>query len=70
MIGPRIILDEAAFRDLVAGKVISVGDVKIILDDIGWNRQLCALIDALAGPLKLPPDPPEAREFLPPRRKR
>lgn len=48
----RVVLDEAAFRDLVAGKIVSAGaspatPVEIILSDIGWNRMLLAIAVAI-----------------------
>lgn len=49
----RAVIDEAAFRDLVAGRVATLrtadgGRVEIILSDIGWSRMLLA-IDAARG---------------------
>lgn len=32
----RISLDEQNFRDLVAGKIIELGNTKILLEDIGY----------------------------------
>lgn len=66
----RVVLDEPAFRDLVAGKVVDLGEVQLVLSDIGWNRQLCALLDALAGAPRRPRDPPQAAEFLPVKKRR
>jgi hypothetical protein len=48
----RIVLDEEAFRALVAGAVASfptLGDrnVEIILSDIGFDRMLIAVEDAI-----------------------
>jgi hypothetical protein len=67
------VLDEKAFGALVAGKAIKGGQLEIILADIPWNRMIGMILDALAGeeaqsaslPPELPPDPPQAREFLP-----
>jgi hypothetical protein len=66
----RIALDEAQFRRLVAGQVVTfkAGDqqrieVQCILSDIGWSKILQAVVDGMGS--KGPPDPPEAREFLP-----
>ncbi len=69
----RVALDEGAFRTLVAGGTVAVrlsdgGQAEIILADIGWSQILRAVLDGIApepGPPKGPPDPPEAREFLP-----
>ena len=73
----RYVVDEPAFRALVRGAPIGVGaDHEIILlPTLGWVRQLQALVDAIqagrpegAPAIRLrpnPPDPPEAREFLP-----
>jgi hypothetical protein len=59
----RVVLDETAFRELTAGRIVRlrVPAVEIILSDIGWTSMLRAVIDAMAPP----PDPPQAREFLP-----
>jgi hypothetical protein len=69
----RVVLDETAFRELTAGRVIKlrVPAVEISLADIGWTSMLRAVLDAMAPPLPPlpPPDPPQAREFLPRRRK-
>ena len=56
-------IDEAAFRDLVDGRAITLelasgagngalGDVRahVILADIGWERMLAALYDATLAP--------------------
>jgi hypothetical protein len=71
----RIALDEAQFRRLVAGQVLTfkAGDqqqveVQCILSAIGWPKILRAVLDGIApepGRPKGPPDPPQAREFLP-----
>jgi hypothetical protein len=71
----HVALDEAQFRRLVAGEVVSIkaGDqqqveVQCILSDIGWPVILRAVRDGIApepGHPKGPPDPPQAREFLP-----
>jgi hypothetical protein len=69
----RVALDEGAFRSLVAGRTVAVrlsdgGQAEIILSDIGWPKILRAVLDGIAlepGLPKGPPDPPEAREFLP-----
>jgi hypothetical protein len=69
----RVVIDEAKFRELVAGKVASCWtgshQVEIILADIGWQRMIDAVITAITEPHR-PPDPPQAREFLPARKKR
>jgi hypothetical protein len=61
----RVVLDERRFRRLVAGEVVSAAAggerVELILSDIGWTAMLRAVCDAIEPP----PDPPEAREFLP-----
>jgi hypothetical protein len=69
----RIALDEAGFRQLVAGQVVlerttSGLRVEIILSDIGWTRMIRAVFDGM--PEQNPPDPPQAVEFLPRRRAR
>jgi hypothetical protein len=63
----RVVLDETAFRELAAGRVVRLRApaVEISLADIGWTSMLRAVLDAMAPP----PDPPQAREFLPRRRK-
>jgi hypothetical protein len=48
----RIILDEADFRDLVAGRevqarTLGAETVALILADIGWARMLVAIEDAI-----------------------
>jgi hypothetical protein len=72
----RFVMDEQRFRDLVAGKVVSFrltrGAIEIILSDIGWKRMATAIGDAIDERLPSsarPPDPPEAREFLPRKRR-
>jgi hypothetical protein len=75
MADQRIALDEQQFRRLVAGQVVSVSapagsatQIQIILSDIGFAAMLRAVIDGIApepGRPKGPPDPPQAREFLP-----
>jgi len=59
------VLTERGFRRLVRGEPISVeGETEIkISDSIGWVKMFRAILDAIAPPL--PPDPVEAREFLP-----
>jgi hypothetical protein len=50
----KIILNEADFRDLVAGKIVTKDakaahpEVKIALSDIGWDRMIDALAQAMA----------------------
>jgi hypothetical protein len=70
----RLTLTEEAFRELVSGKTVLASihhvRVEVVLADIGWARMACALLEGLAGPQPLPPDPPEAREFLPRRTRR
>jgi hypothetical protein len=62
----RLALAEHEFRDLVAGRVIvcDVGGrpVEIVLGDIGAATMMRAVLD---GTPARPPDPPQAREFLP-----
>jgi hypothetical protein len=72
----RLTLTEAAFRELVAGRTVLATihhvPVEIVLTEIPWNHQISAILDALAGQdlrQVRPPDPLEAREFLP-RKKR
>jgi len=48
----RIALDEAAFCDLVAGKEVERADlrghkVQLILSDIGWDRMVDAIAEAM-----------------------
>jgi hypothetical protein len=48
----RLALDEAAFRDLVAGNVVKLRtttnlSVELLLSDIGWSRMLTAVEDAI-----------------------
>jgi hypothetical protein len=61
----RIVLDEGQFRDLVAGRVVADRrrGVEIMLADIGFARMAQAIAEAIER--RRPPDPPEAREFLP-----
>ena len=70
----RIALDETQFRRLVAGQVVRFKtsndkiEVECILSDIGWPRIFRAVLNGIApepGRPNSPPDPPEAREFLP-----
>jgi hypothetical protein len=73
----RVALDESAFRRLVAGQIVAAtfdngaAQIEIILSDIGWVPMLRAVLDGMTpGHPKGPPDPPQAREFLPPMRRR
>jgi hypothetical protein len=74
----RVALDEAAFRQLVAGQIVAAtfdngtARIEIILSDIGWVPMLRAMLDGMhpTDHPKGPPDPPQAREFLPLRRRR
>lgn len=72
----RFVVDETAFRQLVRGEVIGGDDVQILLSDIGWVKMFRAVLDAMSPPMPEttrpnPPDPPQAREFLPnPKRSR
>jgi hypothetical protein len=73
----RVALDEAAFRQLVAGRVVAAtfndgaAHIEIILSDIGFIPMLRAVLDGMTpGQPKGPPDPPQAREFLPARNQR
>jgi hypothetical protein len=48
------VLDEEAFRELVAGKVVKLmtttnTPLELILSDIGWSRMLQAIDDAMRG---------------------
>jgi len=66
----RIVFDEARFRQLVAGQVVVVHQshkrIELILSDIGWAQMMRAVLDGVTPGLpKGPPDPPQAREFLP-----
>jgi hypothetical protein len=54
----RVALNEADFRDLVAGRVVTISGgrvvrgyiVEIILSDIGWDRMEVAITDAALKP--------------------
>jgi hypothetical protein len=63
----RVAMNEAQFRHLVAGDIISFAvasrRIEIILSDIGSTAMLRAVLDGMQ--LAPPPDPPQAREFLP-----
>jgi hypothetical protein len=67
---PRIVIDETLFRALLAGKTVKLrgtmpgkaNEIDLVLDKIDRQR----LIDAVIS--TKPPDPPQAREFLSPRR--
>jgi hypothetical protein len=71
----RVLINEAKFRDLVAGKVATCWsytdnhEVEVMLADIGGQRMIDAVITAITEPHR-PPDPPQAREFLPARRRK
>ena len=44
----KILLSEADFRDLVAGKTIKLHrSVDAVLDDIGWERMVGGVLDAM-----------------------
>ena len=72
----KVVIDERAFRDLVAGKVIRDrrAAVEIILSDMDWMAMMQAILDAHVREEPqgaLPPlDPPEAVEFLSHRKRR
>ena len=73
----RFVVDEPAFRALVCGASLALGNEHeiVLAPNVGWVAQLQALVDAIrtgrpegAPPIALrgmPPDPPQAREFLP-----
>lgn len=73
----RVTLDESDFRRLCLGQAIPrqiVGQrIEIVLAPMLWEHMLAAITDAMAADTERraakPPDPPEAREFLPQRRK-
>ena len=44
----RIVLDEHDFRELVKGKVVTNADTMMILSDIGFERMVHALVEAMA----------------------
>jgi hypothetical protein len=70
----RIIIGENQFRRLVAGNLIPIKtasgqQVHVTLADIGPKAMIWAIVEMIeAG--RRPPDPPEAREFLPARGRR
>ena len=76
--GWRIVVDTEHFRELVGGKAIVYSvrgmSVAIQLDaEIGWRGMALTLVDAVDDARKrviMSRDPPEAREFLPGRRRR
>jgi len=45
----RIRLDDDNFKDLVAGKVVNVDGAQIILADIGWDRMIQHIRNAMMG---------------------
>jgi hypothetical protein len=69
---PRVEIHEADFRALVGGKVLKCKlgrqEFEIVLSAIAWRNMIDAIIAAVTEPHRPPPDPPEAREFLSPRR--
>lgn len=69
----RVVIDEAGFRRLVTGNPLLARStaglrVEISLSDLDWTRMMRAILDGMAP--QCPPDPPQAREFLPLRRRR
>jgi hypothetical protein len=69
----RVVIGEAEFRELVAGREVRLGasngdQVDAIISDIGWVKMFRAVLDGIQP--GRPPDPPQAREFLPLRRRR
>jgi len=50
----RIVLDEIKFRELVAGRIVRIGEIEIILSDIGWSRMQAA-IEQAREPMSLSP---------------
>lgn len=64
----RYTISEPSFRRLVRGeRLIVPGGVEVELaPTIGWVKMVRAILDAIAPPDSAgPPDPPQAREFLP-----
>ena len=73
----RFVIDEPAFRALVRGETLSFANHEVVMNPrLGWVTQLQALVDAIRAPRPgeeahrlavgaVPPDPPQAREFLP-----
>jgi len=43
----RIVIDEQKFRELVSGKIVQDGNVKIILQDIGWINMMDIIDDVM-----------------------
>ena len=50
----RIVLDEIKFRELVAGRIVRIGEIEIILSDIGWSRMQAA-IEQASDPISVSP---------------
>ena len=52
---PRAVIDEAAFRELVDGRTVTLAandgsELDVIFADIGWQRMLRAVADAAGTP--------------------
>jgi hypothetical protein len=70
----QVTLDETQFRALLAGRRVFIRmpdgtNVELLLTAVSWKRLVQTLLDAVDEP-HYPSDPPEAREFLPARKKR
>ena len=58
----NVVVNEFGFRQLVGGEEVVVGEVHIILDDIGWLRMVVAIAEAIErrklgmGPLEVSDD--------------
>jgi len=66
----RILLNSPEFACLIKGGAliykVSAGQVEVRLERLGAKRLLAIILDAVDDQLgTLPPDPKEAREFLP-----
>jgi hypothetical protein len=66
----HITLGEDEFRQLVGGSLVITRPVQLILSPgIAPKRMLAAIADVMEKGQR-PPDPPQAREFLPVKRPR
>jgi len=48
----RVVLNEKDFEDLVTGGVVEKGDVRILLQDIGWHVMMQKIDKAVTKDLK------------------
>lgn len=70
----RLVIDADKLRRMVAGDTLAYTvagerlEIVLALNSVGWKQVFHAVVDSLP-PIAIPSDPPEAREFLPVKRR-